>query len=204
VEGYEDLYSVVGLMRAHIAWPQELKDAPVFIDIGKSADEILEDDYLTTIFKARGIKYLGVMLDADSKLSVRYNRLRKLFGAVFPDMPADLQNSGLIIHNEEKSFGVWIMPDNTSDGGLETFLRHLIPDQSQPLWQLASDSVTKAREIGAPCREVHVAKANLFTWLAFQDPPGQKPGTALTKKILDPYAPSAAAFVKWFRDLYAL
>jgi hypothetical protein len=47
-------------------------------------------------------------------------------------------------------------------------------------------------------------KANLYTWLAWQDEPGQTPGHALTRKILDPSSPSALSFVKWFMALYSL
>ncbi len=66
VEGYEDLCSVVGLMKAHSPWPQDPASAPVFIEIGNSADEILEDEYLRIMLKSREIKELGVMLDADT------------------------------------------------------------------------------------------------------------------------------------------
>jgi hypothetical protein len=110
----------------------------------------------------------------------------------------------LVAEHEDKRFGVWIMPDNSSAGSLETFLRHLVPDESEPIWQHALGSVTEAKRLGAQCRDVHDAKANLYTWLAWHNPPGQSPGIALTKKALDPHSPSAASFVQWFRRLYAL
>jgi hypothetical protein len=96
------------------------------------------------------------------------------------------------------------MPDNESEGCTEVFLRHLVPAQAETSWQHAVQSVIGARELGAPCRECHLPKAHLYTWLAWQDPPGQSPGIALTKKILDPTAPSAARFVTWFRLLYGI
>jgi hypothetical protein len=58
------------------------------------------------------------------------------------------------------------MPDNTSEGTLETFLRFLVPESSAPLWAHATESVATARTLGASCRETHVGKANLYTWLA--------------------------------------
>jgi hypothetical protein len=96
------------------------------------------------------------------------------------------------------------MPDNTSQGDLETFLRYLVPDRQEPLWKQACDSVIAAVSSGANCRDSHIAKANLYTWLAWQDPPGQSPGFALTRKILDPQSQYAGPFVKWFRELYRL
>jgi hypothetical protein len=114
-------------------------------------------------------------------------------------MPTD----GLIIENlDGKRFGVWLMPDNKSAGDLETFLRYLIPHDQEPLWKLACASVTTAKASGAFCHDSHISKANLYTWLAWQEPPGQSPGLALTRKILDPQSPYAGAFVAWFKELY--
>jgi len=120
-------------------------------------------------------------------------------------MPENLPIDGLIIENgNSKRLGVWIMPDNQSAGGLEVFLRYMIPSESAQVWDHAINSTAAARKLGAPYRDCHCPKANLYTWLAWQDEPAQRAGEALTKKILDPHAPSAAAFVKWFRDLYRL
>ena len=96
------------------------------------------------------------------------------------------------------------MPDNSSEGTLEVFLRYMVPAESSSVWDHAIRSTASAKELGAPYRDCHCPKANLYTWLAWQDEPAQRPGEALTKKILDPHAPSAVAFVKWFRDLYQL
>ena len=116
-----------------------------------------------------------------------------------------MPTEGLITEKEdEKLFGLWIMPDNVSEGALETFLRSLAPGNSVALWAHATASVSTARALGATCRESHIGKANLYTWLAWQDPPGQSGGRALTQNILDPHSPSSAAFVNWFRDLYQL
>jgi hypothetical protein len=145
------------------------------------------------------------MLDADTKPRGRYDSVRNLCLSVFPDLPADLPNTGLIIDNDEgQRFGVWIMPDNSSEGSLETFLKYLVRDEAKPVWEHGVQSVTKAKEMGAACRDCHDEKANLYTWLAWQDPPGQYPGRALTKRVLDPNSPSAASFVTWFRELYQL
>ena len=206
VEGFGDLYSVVGLMRAHVTWPQDRASAPVHIHMGNGAEEILRDGFLTTFLKSSVIKSFGVMLDADIKPRGRYNRIRDLASPFFRTMPSDLPKDGLVVENEveKKRFGVWIMPDNASEGGLETFLRHLVPNVSEPTWKHATESVQHAKKIGCGCRDHHVQKANLFTWLAWQDPPGQSPGESLTRKVLDPHSPSANTFVSWFRKLYAL
>ena len=194
---------MVGLMRAHITWPKDKNQVPVNIKIGKSVTEILEDGYLSTVLKAPGVKATGIMIDADTDPRSRYNSLRAICLGMFPTLPDVLPMSGLIVPGTMR-LGIWIMPDNFSSGSLETFLKFLVPVEAMPIWQHAQASATTARTMGAECRASHVEKSDLFTWLAWQDPPGQYPGRALTKKVLDPKSPNASTFVKWFRDLYQL
>jgi len=192
-------------MKAHVPWPQLPYDAPVRIEVGKSADEILDRDYLNLLLKSSDIDCLGIMLDADTKPRSRYQRIRNECLAYFPSLPDDISTNGVVAEDGEgKRFGVWVMPDNTSDGGLETFLRRMVPSEAEPLWRHAGESFESAKGIGAACRECHYAKAQLYTWLAWQDPPGQHPGIALTKKMLDPLAVSATPFVNWFKTLYRM
>ena len=204
VEGSDGRHSVIGLMRHHVPWPKDRDQAPFWIELGNSVDEILADNFISTHLKARGVEILGVMLDADTTPPGRYQRVYQLCSQLFPSMPKSLEPTGLIAENQGKRFGLWVMPDNSSDGSLETFLRHLVPDKSEPIWQLAINSAAQAKAARAAYRESHTDKANLYTWLAWQDPPGQSPGLALTKKFLDPASPSAAHFVAWFRNLYRL
>ena len=206
VEGWDDLFSVVGLMSAHVSWPSGKNRAPVYIHMGNGADEILKDGFLTAFLKGSVVRTFGVLLDADSKPRGRYSRIHTLCLSLFPAMPPDLPPEGLVVDNpiSGKRFGVWIMPDNSAEGCLETFLRHLVPDVSEPVWQHAVESMRGAKAIGCPCHDVHISKANLYTWLAWQDPPGQSPGQSLTRKVLDPHSASASPFVAWFRRLYEL
>lgn len=204
VEGNDDKYAVWALMRAYVDWPQEEQKWPVWIKTGGGAEKILERDYLAVMLKTSGLKTLGVVLDADENPRGRYASIRNRCSGMFPGLPETIPTSGLIAENELQRFGVWIMPDNVSEGSLETFLRLMIPEESAPLWAHATESVSRAIALDAPCRGCHVGKANLYTWLAWQDPPGQSGGTALTRKILDPHSVSSGPFVKWFRDLYQI
>jgi len=204
VEGPDDLYAVVGLMRAHIDWPERKEDAPVRITAAGGARKILEPKYLAVELRTTGLT-LGVVLDADTNPQGKYDSIRRLCIGTFPRLPKAMPAAGLIEENEDQQrLGLWIMPDNTSEGTLETFLRSLAPEESAPLWTHATESVSTAINMGAKCRECHLDKAHLYTWLAWQDPPGQSGGAALTRKILDPQSETSLPFVKWFRDLYRL
>ncbi|MGH9450926.1 MAG: DUF3226 domain-containing protein [Terriglobia bacterium] len=202
VEGHDDRMSVLGLARHRLQWPDP---GPVLIDLGGGAEEILESAYLTTLLKTRELKIAGIMFDADSSPEKRYRAICKVCSEFFPNLPGNMPTTGLIVQNAEgKRFGVWIMPDNSSKGDLELFLRYLIPEASEPVWKYAEECVENAKRAGAPYTDSQVRKANLYTWLAWQEPPGQSPGTAITKKILDPNANMATDFINWFRDLYEL
>lgn len=192
-------------MAHHIPWPDGKENAPVWIDIGNGAEEILTAPYISTKLKEPGLATLGLLLDADSKPAGRYDRIRHQCMSSFPDFPEQLPHDGLVVENEDsKRLGVWIMPDNYSAGALEVFLRHLVPSESEPIWEHAMRSVLTAKNMGASCKDCHLDKSNLYTWLAWQDEPGQYPGNALTKKVLNPHSDSAVPFISWFRRLYNL
>jgi hypothetical protein len=204
VEGFDDLQSVAALMGAHTTWPDDKYNVPVWIEISNGAEEILRDGFLSTYLKDPEIKTLGVVFDADTKPSERYARVSKLCDRFFK-FPKQLSTNGIILENaDQKRFGIWIMPDNKSEGDMETFLKYVVPDGDKPVWEYAVNCVTKAKEMGCAFRDPHTTKANLYTWLAWLDPPGQSPGKALTKKALDPHSPTAAPFVEWFMKLYKL
>ena len=121
-------------------------------------------------------------------------------------MPRDMPSDGLILNGPaDKRLGAWIMPDNKSPGDLETFLRGLVPNTAVELMDHAERCTASAKgEFHAPFRDVHTSKANLHTWLSWQDPPDQNPGKALASRALDPRISAAQPFVAWFRKLYGI
>jgi hypothetical protein len=116
-----------------------------------------------------------------------------------------MPETGLILcDNNGVRFGAWIMPDNKSGGMVETFCRCMVPTAAEPLWQFAETSFRESQNHGASWRDVHMEKVHIHTWLAWQDPPGERMGAAITKRILDHTAAACQPFVQWFRDLYQL
>ncbi len=208
VEGQDDRQSVVELMRAHIpGWPQRGKaNAPVRIRIGNSASEILAAGYLEANLKSSPLRILGVMLDADGgvKPGDRYNSFRQQCQGMFPMLPRHLPRTGLIADHADKRLGLWVMPDNSSEGGLEAFLKHFVPPEASRLWSHAVNGCIEARSCGSLYRDSQLDKAHMYSFLAWQDPPGQSPGNAISRDVLDPHSPNAAPFLSWFRALYAI
>jgi hypothetical protein len=206
VEGNDDLYAIVALMKSHgIDWPDKPAPPPVQIKAEGGVDAMLKRANLSSNLKQAGLEVLGIVVDADDDPESRWETARANCLEAFPDLPAALPPSGLILENTERlRFGFWMMPDCASAGMLETFLRHLVPSEQAMLWDHAQASAVQAKGIGADYAAAHTDKAHIHTWLAWQDPPGVAFGRALTRKTLNPHTPAAVPFVAWFKTLFQL
>ncbi len=170
-------------------------------------DRLLEPGYIATEYKTARLQALGVVLDADHDPAGRWRRLRQCCGLPFVEaLPEALPSAGLVIAPSSGArFGVWLMPDNSQCGMLETFLLSLRPQSGESaLWQWADEVVEQAQSRGAPYRSSHRDKARCHTFLAWQDPPGRQLHQALKERLLDPRAAGGRSFVAWFRQLYGL
>lgn len=199
VEGVEDIHAIAQLMGHFVSWPRE--EPPVRI-IDCNGDELLQGARISTEIKSYDV--VGVVLDADQNLAGRWHTVRQQAISFFA-VPEELPAEGLILSNQEgHRFGVWIMPDNKQQGMLETILRWLVPGQRAAVWEHAVAATAEARNRGAPFSTAHKDKANMHTWLAWMEPPGQSLGHAIRARILDPGAGAAQNFVNWFIGLYLL
>jgi hypothetical protein len=205
VEGMEDLKTIPYIMESNgVIWPSPTK-APVWIEQYEGYSNILKPETIETELKASGLKVLGMIIDADENANNRWAEVRQSCLSSSLDLPEDLPQDGLIYTTATGvKFGVWMMPDNTSRGMLETFLSLMIPETSTPLWQYAQEATEEAKNQGALFIPSHTDKANIYTWLAWQRPPGQPFPYAVKDKILDPNHPKVQVFINWFKTLYSL
>lgn len=203
VEGDTDKRVIPYLMEANgVAWgPRE--NPVVFIQAYGGIDELLRRKVIENELKASGLEALGVLIDANGDALGRWNQVRDRYRDQFDDLPDEIPESGLgVVHSLGPRFGVWIMPDNRFSGMLEDFLVRLIPNESRPLYELAESSVAEAEQNAAPFSEVHRTKAEIHTWLAWQDQPGKQLHEAVHHRVLNPEKPESRPFVNWFRQLF--
>ena len=202
MEGETDKRVIPYLMEANgVTWPDP--GYPVFIEAYGSVDEILKPEVLEAELRASGLEALGVVVDANGDAVARWNQLRIWCGSEFAELPERMPAEGLeVVHPNGPRFGIWIMPDNRFTGMLEDLLVQLIPDESGPLYELARSCVAESRRQGAPLRDAHARKAEIYTWLAWQDPPGLQLHEAVKHTVLDPTRPESRPFVNWFRSLF--
>ena len=94
------------------------------------------------------------------------------------------------------------MPNNQTPGILEDFVSFLIPQDEALLWEMARTCVDKIPDDMRHFKDRHIIKAQIHTWLAWQEEPGQPLGIAVTAKFLDSESPYAHDLVDWVRRVF--
>ena len=152
---------------------------------------------------ASELEKIGIIVNADSDLSARWesirNELRSIGYMRTPDLP---DTQGTIIYEAGRpAVGVWVMPNNQLPGMIEDFVALLIP-KPDGLWTRAQNCVDQLPENERRFSQVHLAKAYVHTWLAWQAEPGTPMGLAITKRYLDANLPTGKNFIAWLTHLF--
>ncbi|MBD3167183.1 hypothetical protein GF324_11320 [bacterium] len=207
VEGIDTAHFVPELMENYIGrWETGPDQYLVNIDSPGGQDDILNDAYMYAKLRSPEVSYLGLVLDAEGDLSSLWIRISSLFATYGFGLDDHPPSKGYIGKSESinKKLGIWIFPDNQTNGMLEDFIILLLSDQSHSLFDFAKDATEKAKsDKNAPFKEVHRSKAEVRNWLAWQDPPGiQYHHAELCKSVLNLRASTGLAFRDWFMELF--
>lgn len=194
VEGPDDMHVFWNLFERHsIAQTFEVKPKG-------GVSKLIEE--LDVELLASDLAILGIVVDADANIAGRWQSLRaKLQGAGYSSVPESPGEGGTVVVQEHlPRVGIWIMPDNRLGGAIEDFIAHLVPP-GDALWPYA---VACVQAIEPPERRFahRVAKANIHTWLAWQESPGTPMGAAIKQRYLESNSPEAQAFLAWIRRLF--
>lgn len=155
-------------------------------------------------FKQSGIHSVGIIVDADTDLFSRWTALKAILEKQGFSLPEAMPSEGLIAANAEgQRAGVWIMPDNKTNGMLEDFMAFLIPTNDQ-LLPIVYTTLQSLEEQGLnEYHLTHKAKATIHSWLAWQKDPGTPMGLAITKKYLTVNKETCSKFISWIRQMYS-
>ena len=203
VEGDKDKRVIPFLMEANgVEWEPDGRHV-VHIEPINGIHELLKDGVIESELRASSLQALGIVIDADGDAGNRWLQIKNRCRDQFDALPDQIPENGLEVdHPNGPRFGIWIMPDNRFRGMLEDFLIQLIPDESHPLYDFAVACVSEAARRGAPFKSVHTRKAEIHTWLAWQDEPGKQLHEGVHHRVLDPTKPESLPFVNWFRHLF--
>ena len=146
---------------------------------------------------------VGIVVDADDSFTDRWRSLRTALTSFGYVMPAKIDPDGLIVlHEQLPRVGVWIWPNNQSEGMLEDYLRELIapedpliPEVEACLSGLAERGKQRFPDLSRP-------KAFIHTWLAWQRQPGSPYGIAIKSHYLDFDHPLSQRLIAWLNRLF--
>lgn len=210
VEGHEDKHVFVHLLGQHDIplkppYGGDDKSEAVYVRDVNGIDNLLDD--ISVRLKGTGsgdLQRLGLVVDADLNIMTRWQSVRdRLIKAgydtvLIPDEPDPMDT--VIVQSSKPTVGVWIMPNNQIPGILEDFIEFLIPEQDL-LWASAKDCVAQIPEQLRLFR--HTKKAEIHTWLAWQEEPGTPMGQAITKTYLKGHNPQAQQLIQWIRRVFS-
>lgn len=171
-------------------------------------DNVLKAAELNLIAGSSAIDCLGIVIDADNDARNQWKKIRRILEkAGYENLPVSPLHDGTKIEQEFlPTFGVWIMPDNQIRGMLEDFLEFLVPDKDEnDIWTKAvecSREILDEIEEEKRFAEIHLSKAKIHAYLAWQNEPGKPFGTAITAKYLQADNPKCIKFVEWMRNLF--
>ncbi len=209
VEGSDDLRVIPELIEScGIVWETNGRRV-VQIEKAGGYAELCNQSFISAMFKRPNLESLGIIIDADSNPAARWQSIRNACQVSAPEIPDQLPETGALCNatnavGEIIRFGIWMMPDNQQVGMIETFLAHLVPEIGQDLWAFACECADAANKRGASFEPQQRDKANLYTWLAWQEPPGRQLHDAVKFNLLSSRRPAARRFARWFADLYQL
>lgn len=151
------------------------------------------------------LKQLGIVVDADVDLTARWQSLTAILrNSGYTKIQTSPDPAGTIIVEDDRPVvGIWIMPDNSVPGMLENFVRFLVP-QNDLLWDrvfLCIDSIPETERL---FRSQHLIKAQIHTWLAWQNEPGSPLGLSITKRYLEADALHAQLLIQWIRRVFSI
>ena len=191
VEGPDDKHTVTNLCRVSSNMPRFcILDKEGKDNLLKSVrGEILAEDRIA----------VGILMDANDDLNARWqavtSRLRDA-GIQTPNAPS---LHGTIIESSPR-VGVWLMPDNQSDGELENFVERMIP-ANDVVWPLSQDYIDRIPKADRKFAEGKTLRAKVHAWLAAREHP-RRMGSAIGVGDLDVDVETTKKFVSWLRQLF--
>jgi len=167
----------------------------------KGIDKLITQ--ISVRFKQSGVDTVGLIIDADINIERRWQSLKYILTLLGFNLPEIIPAEGLISTNSEnKTIGVWIMPNNRSVGMLEDFIAFLIPENDSliPVVDNVLHEIEKTNLNKYSL--VHKSKAKIHTWLSWQEDPGTPMGLAITKRFLTADNNNCTELIDWISKLF--
>jgi len=194
VEGPDDKAIAIGLRIVVESLPE------FHVDDRGSIEQVL--DAIRQEVRVPGRKAVGIVVDSNESSGRRWQAVSGRLAGLGIRAPAEADMGGTIIEGSGRMprIGIWIMPDNRSNGELEDFLVTMLPE-GDPIWPRAVAFVDGIPERDRKFKKGRVLRAQLHAWLATRKEPRQS-GLAIRAGDLRVDGVLAEEFVDWLRRLF--
>ena len=194
VEGQDDEHVVRHICERHGSIPS--------FDISSKGniDQLLDSIELESMVSGRQV--LGILVDANANVGARWNavehRLRNV--NINISIPSSPDSTGIIIDGVPR-IGIWLMPDNESEGELEDFVMQMIPP-NDPVWPRAQRYIDSIPAYERKFTEKKTSRAKVHAWLAARREP-RKMGVAIRAQDLEIDGTLCCKFIEWLNKLFS-
>ena len=205
VEGKSDLEVIDQIWRR-----QRNSNPPFEIQNKRGISELLPQ--ISPTIRGSGVQKVGIVVDADDDVQGRWTSIKDRLNiqGLSANLPARPVRGGTIVNvtvgtgnpnaMRQVRVGVWIMPDNFSNGELENFLVDMIPP-SDPVWPLSHQYVDGIQPQNRKFSQGKILRAKIHSWLAVRAAPRQS-GLAILVGDLRTNGQICEKFTDWLINLF--
>jgi hypothetical protein len=152
------------------------------------------------------ITRLAVVVDADSAVNGggyqrAIDRVTKIVESEGFTMRPN-SAGGILFQNDDglADFGLWVMPNNSDEGMLEDWIKSCVHPDEHELFSHAKivvDTLPKPK-----FKPIHVSKAEVATWMAWQKQPGHGLYRAVEDQLIDKNSVLCKELCFWLKHVY--
>ena len=193
VEGQDD---------KHVVWQicNRSPETPDFYIQDRGGIEPLLDAVGAEI-NAPGRQAVGILVDADDNPTGRWAAIANRLSDEGIQVPTSPAAEGIVVDTDGKPrVGIWLMPDNSTDGELENFVADMIPDDD-PVWPLSQQYIRNIPPQHRKFAPGKTLRAQIHAWLATREDPRQM-GLAIRTRDLAITNPLSQTFLRWLTNLF--
>lgn len=152
------------------------------------------------------ITRLAIIVDADSEDNGGgYQRaIERVANIVQPygfTLASDSVGGVIFQHDDGLAdFGMWVMPNNSDEGMLEDWIKNCIHPDENELFAHAEAVVDTLPQ--TKFKSIHISKAEVATWLAWQKKPGHGLYHAVEENLIDTNSILFKELCDWLNHIY--
>jgi hypothetical protein len=153
------------------------------------------------------ITRLAVVVDADSedndggyqRVIDRVTKIVEPYGFTLASNPV----GGVLFQNDDglADFGLWVMPNNSDEGMLEDWMKSCVHPDEHELFAHAETVVATLPQ--TKFKPIHISKAEVATWMAWQKQPGHGIYRAVEDQLIDMNSALFKELCVWLTHVYS-